>query len=169
MLAAIQSLFLATVLASLLGQSAPSEKDRAAAALQQIRSARTIYFDDQTHVKSAVGGKAHTELRKWGRYKVADDRTKADLILLFSLHKYTGGYDVYPGGPTGAKNMHGQSQEELAHDYVQSEPAQAGFLTAIDPKTGEALWSYSERWGGLLTGFDSVGVRLIKRFEKETK
>ncbi len=162
-------MLLATALASLLGQSPASEKDRAASALRQIRSAKTVYFDDQTRVASSVGEKARVELKKWARYKIVDDRTQADLILLFTLHKYTGGYEVHPGGQTGATNIRGQGQEDLSPSYVRSEPAQAGFLTAIDPKSGESLWSYSQRWGGLLTGFDSVGVSLIKKFEKETK
>jgi hypothetical protein len=164
-----QFLLLCATLTALSGQSPVTEKQRAAAALQQIHLAKTVYFDDQTRVTSKVGEKAAEELKKWGRFKIVEDRTQADLILLFSLHKYEGGYEVYRGGQTGAANIHGKSQEDLAPSYVRSERAQAGFLTAINPKTGEALWSYSQRWGGLLTGFDSVGVRLIRRFEKEMK
>jgi len=43
----------------------------------------------------------------------------------------------------------------------------AAYLTAIDPATGENLWSDSHVWGGLLTGFNSVGERLIRQFRKE--
>ena len=137
--------------------------------LPRIRSAKTIYFDDQTRINAHVGEKARSELKKWGRYKVVDDRTQADLILLLSLWKYEGGYEVHPGGQTGAKNIHGQGQEALAPSYVRDKPSTEAYLTAIDPQTGNALWSESHQWGGLLTGFDSVGVRLVRKFKKEVK
>ena len=156
-----------TLVAVLLAQFSAGETPRSKA-IKQIRAAKSVYFDDQTHVAS-VAKKARAELKKWGRYKIAEDRTQADLILLFSQYRYEGGYVVHAGGPPGATTSHGQSQEGLAPSYVRNGPAIEGFLTAIDPKTGEALWSGSHQWGGLLTGFDSVGVRLIKRFEKETK
>jgi len=39
----------------------------------------------------------------------------------------------------------------------------------IDPKTGGNLWSDQHLWGALLTGFNSVGARLIKELENQTK
>jgi len=168
MLAKLHILVLVASL-SLASAQAPSKEQERASSLQKIRAAKTVYFDDQTRTRSKASDNARAELKKWNRYKIVDDRTKADLILLFSLHKYEGGYEVHPGGPTGATNIHGQRQEGMATDYVQTEPAQAGFLTAIDPKTGDALWSDSHQWGGLLTGFDSVGVRLVKKFKKQVK
>ena len=71
-----------TLVAVLLAQFSPGETPRATA-IKQIRTAKTIYFDDQTHVAASVGEKARTELKKWGRYKIVEDRTQADLILLF--------------------------------------------------------------------------------------
>jgi hypothetical protein len=43
----------------------------------------------------------------------------------------------------------------------------AAYLTAIDTATGESLWGDSQVWGGLLTGFNSVGERLISKFRKQ--
>jgi hypothetical protein len=96
-----------------------SEKVRAAVALQKIRSAQTVYFDDQTRSGTKTGNQALAELKKWGRYKIVEDRTQADLILLFSLGKYEGGYEVYPGGQTDATNVHGQKTRprRLPHSY----------------------------------------------------
>jgi len=168
MVAKLHTLILVASL-SLPSPQATSKEHETALAMQKVRTAKTVYFDDQTRTRSKAGDNASAELKKWNRYKIVDDRTKADLILLFSLHKYEGGYEVHPGGPTGATNIHGQCQEGMATDYVQTEPAQAGFLTAIDPKTGDALWSDSHQWGGLLTGFDSVGIRLVKKFKKQVK
>jgi hypothetical protein len=39
----------------------------------------------------------------------------------------------------------------------------------IDPKTGGNLRNDQHLWGGLLTGFNSVGARLIKELENQTK
>jgi hypothetical protein len=39
----------------------------------------------------------------------------------------------------------------------------------IDPKTGNNLWSDSHIWGGLLTGTNSAGERLIKELQKQMK
>ena len=168
MCATLHLFVLAAMLAALPGQSSANDKERAVALLK-IRSSKTVYFDDQTRSRTVAGEKALAELKKWGRYKVVEDRTQADFILLFTLNKYKGDYVVHPGGQSGATNVHGKSQEDLASSYVRSEPVRAGFLTAIDPKTGDALWSESHQWGGLLTGFDSVGVRLINKFKKAVK
>ena len=156
-----------TLVAVLLAQFSPGETPRIKA-IKQIRAARTVYFDDQTLVVS-VAEKARVELKKWGRYKIVEDRTQADLILLLSQHRYEGGYMAHPDGPTGATSIRGQGQDGLAPSHVRNGPKIEAFLTAIDPKSGEALWSESRQWGGLLTGFDSVGVRLVDKFKKAVK
>jgi hypothetical protein len=150
--------------AHLASQAHPVDANRL-----KLREAKTIYFDDQTRSGTAVAEKARAELKKWGRYRLVEDRTQADLILLLSLNKYTGGYEVHPGGPTGATDIHGQRQEDLSPSYERNAPVRAGFLTAIDPKTGDSLWSESHQWGGLLTGYNSVGVYLVGKFKKAVK
>jgi hypothetical protein len=40
------------------------------------------------------------------------------------------------------------------------------FLTVIDPKTGDSLWSDSKRWGNLYTGFHSATKGLIDELMK---
>ena len=42
-------------------------------------------------------------------------------------------------------------------------------LTVIDPHTGENLWSDSHVWGGVLTGKNSAGERLVKELQGEMK
>jgi len=56
-----------------------------------------------------------------------------------------------------------------APNFNKLAPVRYAFLTVIDPETGENLWTDSHQWGGLLTGFDSVGVRLVKKLEKAVK
>jgi hypothetical protein len=48
-------------------------------------------------------------------------------------------------------------------------PVRAAFLTVIDPRTGENLWSDSHVWGGLLTGKNSAGERLVKELQGQMK
>jgi hypothetical protein len=39
----------------------------------------------------------------------------------------------------------------------------------VDTKTGDLLWSDSHVWGGVLTGANSAGARMVKKLEKEMK
>jgi hypothetical protein len=54
-------------------------------------------------------------------------------------------------------------------DYNKQSPSRYAFLTVIDPKTWENLWSDRHQWGGLLTGFNSVGECLVKKLENQTQ
>jgi len=93
----------------------------------------------------------------------------ADLILLLSADPYKGGYIIMSGGQTGTIDVHGKIDVDPIPNYNKQAPVRYAYLTVIDPKTGENLWSDSHRWGGLLTGFNSVGARLVKELEEQTK
>ena len=134
----------------------------------KIRSAESVYFDDQTGA-AAVGKKAIEELKKWGRFRIANDRTEADLVMLLSSDPYTGQNVIVSGGQTGTIGPNGDVREDRVPTYGKLAPVRYAYLTVIDPRTGEALWNGSHRWGGLLTGFNSAGERLVKKFEKEIK
>src|ERR1700693_192007 len=66
----------------------------------KMPSAESGYFDDQTGA-AAVGKKAVVELKKWGRFRIANDRTEADLVMLLSSDPYTGQKIIVSGGETG--------------------------------------------------------------------
>ena len=134
----------------------------------KIRSAESVYFDDQTGA-AAVGKKAVVELRKWGRFRIANDRTEADLVMLLSSDPYRGQNVIVSGGQTGTIGPDGDVREDRVPTFGKLAPVRYAYLTVIDARTGEVLWSGSHRWGGLLTGFNSAGERLVKKFEKETK
>jgi TonB family protein len=133
-----------------------------------IASAKTIYFEDKSGL-DAVGKKALAELSKWGRFQIVQDRKKADLILVLETDPHQGGNLIYSGGQTGTIDSEGHIDEDNFPNYNKQAAVRYGFLTAMDPQTGKNLWSVSQRWGGLLTGFDSVGERLVKEFEKQTQ
>jgi len=40
-------------------------------------------------------------------------------------------------------------------------------LSVIDAKDGSLAWSDSHVWGGVLTGTNSAGARLVKKLEKQ--
>jgi hypothetical protein len=132
----------------------------------KIQSAKTVYFDDQTGV-DAVGAAALAQLKKWGRFQVVQDKNLADLVLLLSADPYHGGYIIFASGQTGSVDSRGNVQEDRVPSYNKQAPVRDAYLTVIDPKTGKNLWSDSHVWGGLLTGANSVGERLVKKLEKQ--
>ena len=73
------------------------------------------------------------------------------------------------GGQTGSIDSRGHIEEDPVPKYGMQTQTRYAYLTVVDPINGDKLWSADHVWGGLLTGFDSVGSRLIKKFEKQTK
>jgi hypothetical protein len=134
----------------------------------KILSAKTVYFDNQTGA-DAVGAAALAQLKKWGRFQIIQDRKSADLVLLLSADPYNSGYVIYSGGQTGTVDSNGHLQEDRVPNYNRQAPVRDAYLTVIDPKTGHNLWSSSHVWGGLLTGKNSAGERLVKELEKQVE
>lgn len=125
----------------------------------QITSAKTIYIDNQSGM-AKLGDRAYEQLTKWGRWQVVADRQKADLILLLSARRYNGGY---VGNTTGRVDENGNINATSS-----STPVTVGYtyITVVDPKTGDNLWSDSKRWGNLYTGFHSATKGLVDELMK---
>jgi hypothetical protein len=161
--ASISLMFILTgflALAPVRGQKQMTQSPR-------ILSAKTAFFDNQTG-SDAVGKNALAQLRKWGKFQLVTDRKQADLIFLLSADPYKGGNVTFASGQTGSVE-NGHVTEDAAPNYNKQSPTRYAYLTVIDPKTGDNLWSDKHLWGGLLTGFNSVGERLIKELESQTK
>jgi hypothetical protein len=155
------------VLTNLLAPiSAQAQKQ--AAKSPKILSAKTVYFDNQTGV-DAVGISALAQLRKWGRFQVVQDKKAADLIFLLSADPYQGGYVIFASGQTGTMDADGHIQQDRVPGYNRLAPVRDAYLTVIDPRSGENLWSDSHVWGGLLTGANSAGARLVRRLQKQIR
>jgi hypothetical protein len=73
------------------------------------------------------------------------------------------------GGQTGSIDNSGQITEDRVPNFNKQSPTRYVYLTVIDPKTGANLWSDAHLWGGLLTGFNSAGARLVKELEGQSK
>jgi len=75
---------------------------------------------------------AFEELTAWGRFELAPDPKKADLIFLFSANPYLGDY--------------------LTRDGPDRRPVtvKTTFMDVVDPNTGQSLWADSKVWGSFL-------------------
>jgi hypothetical protein len=130
----------------------------------KILAAKTVFFEDQSNMPAA--GKATLEkLKTWGRFQIVSDKTQADLVILLSASPARD-HLVYSGGQTGTIEK-GNVVEDPVPNYLQSKPVRSAYLTVYDGKTGESLWNDSHRWGGLLTGFNSAGPRLMSELKKD--
>jgi hypothetical protein len=132
----------------------------------RILTAKTIYFDNQTG-SDVVGKQALIQLKNWAKFRIVQDWKQADLVLVLSAQPYRGGNIILSGGQTASIGSSGQIAEDKIPNYNKQSPTRYAYLTVIDPKTEENLWSAAHLWGGLLTGFNSVGARLVKELEKQ--
>lgn len=132
----------------------------------KITSAKSVYFEDRTGA-AAVANKALERLKKWGRFQIVQDPKKADLVILLSADPYKGGYILTASGQTGTMGRGGNLELDRIPNYNRAAPTRYAYLTVIDPECGKSLWSASHVWGGLLTGFNSVGERLVNRLERQ--
>jgi hypothetical protein len=132
----------------------------------RILSAKTIYFDNQTG-SPPIGIGALAELKKWGKFQIAEDRKHADLIILLTADPYPGRKLIISGGQTGSIDAQGHMYEDTVPDYNYVSSTRYAYLTVIDAANGDKLWAEDHRWGGLLTGFNSVGRRLVKALENQ--
>ncbi len=150
----------------------------------QIAAAKTVYIDNQSGL-AKLGDRAYEQLTKWGRFQVVQDRKQADLILLLSARDYNRGYVTSGGETTGTINSSGSINTttngnqttgtidssgtiNTTSNPTYTHPVTVGytFLTVIDPKTGDNLWSNSKKWGNLYTGFHSATKGLIDELMK---
>jgi hypothetical protein len=157
----------AIVLAGLMASfAAPAAAQGQKADLGKIAAAKTVFFDDQSG-DAAVGGAALAELKKWGRFQIVTDQKQADLIVLLSIDPYHAGSAVMVDGKIGVIDANGNVVADTATDHKKSSSSRDAYLTVIEPKTNEVLWSDSHVWGGVLTGSNSAGERLMKKLESE--
>jgi hypothetical protein len=125
-----------------------------------------VYFDNRTAL-DAVGAEAVKQLVKWGRFTLVADKKKANLIFLLTADPYKGGYIVLASGRTATMDDQGNFEEDRVPNYNVQAPVRDVYLSVIDPKDGSLVWSDSHVWGGVLTGTNSAGARLVKKLEKQ--
>jgi hypothetical protein len=131
----------------------------------QVLAAKTVYIDNQSG-EAKIGDRAYQEIKKWGRFQVVTGRKQADLIFLLTAREHTGGYVTTGGNTTGSVDSSGNINTSSSPTYTTPETVGYTYLTLIDPKTGDNLWSESKRWGNLYTGFHSATKGLIDELQK---
>jgi hypothetical protein len=124
----------------------------------RLFTAKSVYFDNQTGF-TAVGDDAVRELQKWGRFQMVKRRDDADLVFVLTS-------EVYYDGDVSRPAYNGDFEPDLLR--LPHKPANA-YLTVLDALSGQKLWASSHAWGGLLTGFNSAGRRLISRLRKQVE
>jgi hypothetical protein len=132
---------------------APPRAPRRTLIPPRILAAKSIYLDNETGY-SAVGREALRELTDWGRYRVVG-QDQAQLLMILSTQEFNS--DEFPDA--------GEFEDSIK---LPRKPLNA-FLTVIDKPTGDRLWIDSRPWGGLLTGANSAGRRLVARFRKHVE
>ena len=125
---------------------------------RRLLTAKSVYFEDQTGF-AAVGGDALRELERWGRFQVVRSRDQADLVFVLSSKVES----ETLASPTEDRRF----GPDLSFHF-RYRPANA-YLTVDDAITGERLWAGRHVWGGLLTGFNSAGRRLVHRLRKQVE
>lgn len=134
----------------------------------QILFAKSVYFKSTTG-SDKVGARALAALKKWGKYQVVANPAQADLIFLLSSDPYKGGNLIFADGQTGSVDAEGNVSKDPTPTFNKLAPTRYAYLTVIDRSTGHVLWSDSHVWGGLVTGFNSAGARLVKELQNQTK
>jgi hypothetical protein len=139
-----EHLLVAFVFASLLGAN-PALAQKQLAQSPRILSAKSICFKNQTG-SDAVGKNALEQLKKWGKFQLVADPKQADLVILLSADPYKGGNIIFASGQTGRIDD-GRITEDSAPNYNKQSPTRYAYLTVIDRKTGDNLWSDKHLWG----------------------
>jgi len=117
--------------------------------------AKFIYLDNETG-SAAVGRDTLRELTEWGRFQVVG-QAQAQLLIVLSTEEFIDDELPSNGGDFDPETLH-----------LPRKPLNA-FLTVIDKSTGDRVWIDSRPWGGLLTGENSAGRRLIARLRKRVE
>jgi hypothetical protein len=154
-----------TVLILTVAPSVPAQKQMAQS--PRVQSAKTVYFENQTG-SDAVGSNALAQLKKWGKFQIVADPKKADLVLLLSADPYRDGNLIFASGQTGQVDSDGHTTRDTTPNFNKQSPTRDAYLTVIDPTNLDTIWSPSHVWGGVLTGVNSVGVRLVKELQKQS-
>jgi hypothetical protein len=141
-----------------------------------IRDAKTVAVSAQG-IELGTMDVVYDELRKWGRWTLVDDASKADLIIVLSSQNYYVGMVAFGSasaqasattyGNTTAAQATGTSQAVAIPFFRQTR-----FLSVIDARSGASLLSLSCRRreinGDTRTG-KTLANELKARFPKDQR
>jgi pimeloyl-CoA synthetase len=116
----------------------------------RLFSAKTLFIENQASANMA--DYAYDELKKWNRFEIVTDRTKADLILSLSTKM-----PEHTGGNVSVWNSNGT----YSSGHVSGGTPGYTYLTILDAKAGEPLYSDARR--GI---FGRVARNMIKDLQE---
>jgi len=61
----------------------------------------------------------------------------------------------------------GAVYEDPVPAFHKVRPEREAYLSVFEGRSGQLLWTASRQWGGLLTGNNSAGSRLVTKFKKQ--
>jgi len=128
----------------------------------KVVSARTVFLVNETD-ENKFGDKFYQELRKWNRWQIVADRTKADLVLVLSQRESPG-----PLVTTGTATASGQT----AHGTVITGQIKSSswHLYVLDATNGEMLWTTKTgEQGKLWRMWSSIAKSLLSDIQKRLK
>jgi hypothetical protein len=146
-------------LAATLGAPCLASKEHAPLNPKVI-AAKTVYVEN--HGSARLKDKAYDELKKWGRWEIVEDRTKAEVVIVLSSEEgesSTGRTQTYdPNMKTGTMTTGGWK-----YGTQTSNTSGSAHMELLDPKTGESF--YADTRGTVHT----IIKELQKRMEQESK
>jgi len=142
---------------------------------KSVAEARSVFVFDQTG-NTAIYDNVYDKLRKWGRWTMAEDPSKADLVAVIAAQ------NIFVGSTTTVTASGNGSATQIGNTTMYGGQAQAQastmpnlvsmprYLGLIDPKTGRVLLSVSceQRLTNSYTAKVLVD-RLRKRFPKSER
>jgi hypothetical protein len=121
-----------------------------------IMTAKTVCIVNKSPY-AEVADRAYSELQKWGRFKVIQSPTDADLIFVFSSETHISGYSTTSSSQTTGNVEITQTADNSATGRIdatttgsaESTPIVRGnvFLHVVDPHTANEIWSNAESMG----------------------
>ena len=122
----------------------------------KVTSAKTVFLLNQTEAK--LGDAVYRELKKWNRWELVTDRSKADLLVVVSQQ------ETVPGVfSTATANT--TTSAATATGLAVPVTDKGWFLHILDARTGEDLWAVKARlsfWGKTWNGMAKQLVGDIK-------
>jgi hypothetical protein len=129
---------------------------------EKVVRAKTVFYVNDTS-SSRFGDDLFQELKKWNRWQMIGDRTRADLILVLSQRDHIEGTIA-----TATATTNGNS----AYATGLSVPIKSSswHIFLIDPTNGETLWVSSHTLGGRLwQSWGSVARSLLSDIQKRIR
>ena len=133
--------------------------DKYAPLPDKVVKAKTVFYVNDTG-NSRFGDDLYRELKKWNRWQVVTDRSKADLVLVLSQRETVEGAIA-----TGTTTTTGNTATGTA--VAAPIKTSSWFIHLIDPGNGETLWTTRHTLGGRLwQSWGSVARSLLSDVQK---